>query len=118
VLFHPLTREELTDIVDLHLIDLAERLRDQQVALRLSQEAKELLVQEGYSPIYGARPLRRTVQRMIETPLSRSLLKNEFRAGDTVEVDVNENGELTFQRASGPGIIELESKSPAEPLGA
>jgi ATP-dependent Clp protease ATP-binding subunit ClpC len=91
------------------LKELASRLADQQISLHLSQEAKDLLVKEGYSPVYGARPIRRTVQRMIETPLSRSLLKGEFNAGDKIEVDV-ENGTLTFQRSS---LLEIESKHPA-----
>jgi ATP-dependent Clp protease ATP-binding subunit ClpC len=73
-----------------------------------------LLVGEGYNPSYGARPLRRTVQRLVETPLSRMLLKGEFRPGDIVEVDV-ENGTLVFHRS---GLLALESKRPAEPLGA
>jgi ATP-dependent Clp protease ATP-binding subunit ClpC len=113
VLFHPLTMEELTSIVDLQVQELSERLQEQRIVLRLSQAAKDLLVREGYSPAYGARPLRRTVQRMIETPLSRSLLKGEFHPGDTVDVDV-ENGELTFHRQ--PGVLELEKKHPAAPL--
>jgi ATP-dependent Clp protease ATP-binding subunit ClpC len=114
VLFHSLTMDDLGSIVELQLNELEGRLRDQQVSLRLTDAAKEVLVREGYSPIYGARPLRRTVQRMIETPLSRSLLRGEFRAGDIIEVDA-ENGVLTFQRA---GVLEIESKHPAEPMGA
>jgi ATP-dependent Clp protease ATP-binding subunit ClpC len=114
VVFQPLAMEELTHIVDLQLAELSERLREQQISLHLTQAAKDLLVHEGYSSIYGARPLRRTVQRLIETPLSRSLLRGEFGAGDTVAVDVD-NGVLTFQRSS---LLEIESKHPAEPLGA
>ncbi len=114
ILFHPLTMEDLMRIIDLQVRDLAERLRDQQLTLTLTAAAKELLVAEGYNPVYGARPLRRTVQRLVETPLSRALLKGEFRAGDTVEVDA-ENGALVFHRS---GVLELESRHPAEPLGA
>ncbi len=114
ILFHALTMEDLTKIVDLQIAELVERLRDQQVALSLTPAAKDLLVREGYNPVYGARPLRRTVQRLVETPLSRSLLKGEFKPGDTVEVDVAD-GVLNFHRG---GVIELESKHPAEPLGA
>jgi ATP-dependent Clp protease ATP-binding subunit ClpC len=115
VLFHPLGMEELTSIVALQVQDLANRLKEQQITLQLSEEARKLLVQEGYNPAYGARPLRRTVQRLVETPLSRSLLRGEFHPGDTVEVDA-QNGELVFQRIA--GVLELESKSPAESLGA
>jgi ATP-dependent Clp protease ATP-binding subunit ClpC len=114
ILFHPLTMEDLTRIIDLQVHELVERLRDQQVQLSLTQSAKELLVTEGYNPAYGARPLRRTVQRLIETPLSRMLLKGEFRPGDSIAVDVL-NGQLDFQRS---GLLALEQKSPAEPMGA
>jgi ATP-dependent Clp protease ATP-binding subunit ClpC len=107
--------EDLTQIVDLQVAELAGRLKEQHIALQLSQAAKDHLVQEGYSPAYGARPLRRTVQRLVETPLSRALLRGDFQAGDSVEVDV-EDGELTFRRSS--GVLEIESKYPAEPLGA
>ncbi len=112
VLFHPLTMEDLVHIVDLQVGELMDRLRDQQVSLQLTKEARELLANEGYNPVYGARPLRRTVQRLIETPLSRELLKGNFRAGDTIQIDV-ENGRLVFH-CSRP--LEIESKHPAEPL--
>ncbi len=114
VLFHPLTIEDLIRIVDLQIDDLLERLRDQQVTLQFTTAAKEFLAHEGYNPIYGARPLRRTVQRLVETPLSRELLKGALHAGDTIEIDV-ENGVLVFRCSR---LLELESKHPAEPLGA
>ena len=76
--------------------------------------AKALLVREGYNPAYGARPLRRTVQRMVETPLSRALLKGEFKPGDTIVVDAA-GGALTFGKR---GLLELGEKKPAEPMGA
>jgi ATP-dependent Clp protease ATP-binding subunit ClpC len=110
VVFHPLSLEELAQIVELQLAELEERLSERQIHLQLTQAAKDLIVQEGYSPIFGARPLRRTVQRMVETPLSQALLRNEINHGDTVIVDV-EDGKLTLQRSS---VLEIESKSPAE----
>lgn len=113
VLFHPLSIDDLLHIVDLQVRDLTQRLGEQQVSLSLTVNAKELLVGEGFNPVYGARPLRRTIQRLIETPLSRMILKGEFHPGDVVEIDV-ENGTLIFQRG---GILELESKQPVEPLG-
>ncbi len=114
ILFHPLTMEDLTRIIDLQVGDLVERLRDQKITLKLTKEAKEYLVTEGYNPIYGARPLRRTVQRLLETPISRELLRGIFKAGDTIEVDL-ENGQLVFQRGD---VLQIESTRPAEPLGA
>ncbi len=114
ILFHPLTMADLTRIVDLQVNELTARLHEQQVTLHLSDAARQLLVTEGYSPVYGARPLRRAIQRMVETPLSRALLRGEIRAGSTVLVDV-EDGQLIFQPS---GVLELESKHPAEPLDA
>jgi ATP-dependent Clp protease ATP-binding subunit ClpC len=114
ILFHPLTMEDLTTIVDLQVGELVERLRDQKIALTLTQGAKEFLVTEGFNPVYGARPLRRTVQRLLETPISRELLRGVFKEGDTIEVDI-ENGQLALHRG---GVLEMESKRPAEPLGA
>jgi ATP-dependent Clp protease ATP-binding subunit ClpC len=114
ILFHPLTMEDLTHIVDLQVGELVKRLAEQQITLTLTQAAKELLVSEGYNPVYGARPLRRTVQRLLETPISRELLRGTFVAGDTIQVDL-EQGQLAFHRS---GLLAIESKRPAEPLGA
>ena len=114
IIFHSLTMSDLTQIVELEARDVVDRLAEQSITLELSAAAKELLVREGYDPVYGARPLRRTVQRMVETPLSRSLLKNEFVAGDTVLVDV-EDDRLSFTRRE---TLKLEEKAPAEPAEA
>jgi ATP-dependent Clp protease ATP-binding subunit ClpC len=114
ILFTPLETAELMHIIDLLAGEVAERLAEQQIALSLTPAAKELLVKEGYNPVYGARPLRRTVQRLIETPLSRSLLKGEFAPGDVVEADV-ENGVIVFSKAT---KLQLNSTKPATPLSA
>ncbi|NJN66609.1 MAG: AAA domain-containing protein [Chloroflexaceae bacterium] len=117
ILFQPLTEADLEKIVDLQIRDLVERLHDQQMMLSLTPQARSLIVREGYNPAYGARPLRRTVQRLVETPLSRALLRNEYHPGDTIEVDVAQDGnELVFYRVEGGSILTLESKHPAEPL--
>ncbi|MGC8874868.1 MAG: AAA family ATPase, partial [Chloroflexia bacterium] len=100
IIFHSLSMEELLQIVDLQMRDVAKRLAEQGLHVELTQAAKELLVQEGYNPVYGARPLRRTIQRLVETPLSRSLLKGEFRPGDTIVVDA-EDDRIVF-RCQGP----------------
>jgi ATP-dependent Clp protease ATP-binding subunit ClpC len=115
IVFSALTEGELTQIVDLLVAEVAERLQDQGLSLHLTPEAKALLVREGYNPAYGARPLRRTVQRLIETPLSRALLKGEFQLADIIEVDVV-NGELVFRRAGAQ--LDLSKKKPVEPMEA
>ncbi len=114
IVFQALTESELTQIVELLVAEVAERLRDQGMALELATAAKTLLVREGYNPAYGARPLRRTVQRLIETPLSRSLLKGDYKAGETILVDVVDS-RLSFSKRE---LLELGEKKPAEPLGA
>jgi ATP-dependent Clp protease ATP-binding subunit ClpC len=114
VVFQSLTEPELAQIVELLVAEVAGRLHEQGLSLELSPAAKALLVREGYNPAYGARPLRRTVQRQVETPLSRALLKSEYVPGDTIIVDVA-NGKLTFGKRE---LLELGQKRPAEPMGA
>jgi ATP-dependent Clp protease ATP-binding subunit ClpC len=113
IVFQALTEPELTQIVDLLVAEVAERLHEQDMALELTPAAKELLVREGYVPAYGARPLRRTIQRMIETRLSREILKGEYKAGDTIVVDAH-GRELSFGKRE---LLELGEKKPAAPMG-
>ncbi len=95
IIFDPLTEEQIKDIVDLEIGEVVERLAEHQITLSLTDGAKEWLAKEGYDKIYGARPLRRAVQRHVENPLSTRLLASEIREGDHVVVDVDDEG-LTF----------------------
>jgi ATP-dependent Clp protease ATP-binding subunit ClpB len=95
ILFHSLGRSHMGAIVDIQLQSLVKRLAERKVTVRLSDEAKARLVEEGYDPVYGARPLKRTIQRRLLDPLALKVLEGGFREGDTVEVGVA-NGELTF----------------------
>ena len=97
IFFHALGRRHLVDIVDIQLAELAARLADRKVAVQLSDDAKQYLVDEGYDRSYGARPLRRTLQRRVLDPLAMRILRGEFGEGDTVTVDVT-GGELTFAK--------------------
>ena len=87
IVFHSLTEAELTKIIEIQLGRVRERLADRKIAIRLTDAAKKHLVSVGYEPAYGARPLKRSLQKEIETPLARMLLKGEIRDGMTVEVD-------------------------------
>ena len=78
IVFHKLTKEEITEIVDLLLVRLQNQMKEHGLALRLTDEAKELLVEQGYDPTMGARPLRRAIQRLIEDPLSDRLLSGRL----------------------------------------
>jgi ATP-dependent Clp protease ATP-binding subunit ClpB len=98
VAFEPLTREQLTHIVELQLGRLRERLVERKIELELTDAAKELLAEEGWDPAYGARPLKRAIQRQLENPLARELLERRFVEGDTVRADA-QDGELVFERA-------------------
>jgi len=95
IVFHQLTEEQLRQIVDLLVKDLQERLADRKLNIELSDKAKAWLAEEGYDPVYGARPLRRAIERYVENPLSAKLLSGEFGEGDTVTVDLGDKG-LTF----------------------
>ncbi|HEY2909356.1 MAG TPA: AAA family ATPase, partial [Gemmataceae bacterium] len=87
IVFHALTQGELTKIVEIQLNRLRDRLADRKIAIHLTDAAKKHVVEIGYEPSYGARPLKRTIQKEIETPLARLLLKGDVRDGTTVEVD-------------------------------
>jgi ATP-dependent Clp protease ATP-binding subunit ClpB len=98
VVFEPLTREQLGEIVELQLGRLRARLAERGLSLELTDAAKELVAEAGWDPTYGARPLKRALQRLVENPLALQLLEGEFAEGDTVRVDTRD-GELVFERA-------------------
>jgi ATP-dependent Clp protease ATP-binding subunit ClpB len=97
VIFNPLGRAEITRIVDIQVRHLQRRLADKRISLDLTPEAKALLAREGYDPTFGARPLKRTIQRLVQDPLALRLLEGEFAEGDTVVVDA-EGDAITFRR--------------------
>ncbi|TMK13213.1 MAG: hypothetical protein E6G63_10525, partial [Actinobacteria bacterium] len=98
VVFEPLTREDLRTIVDIQVRGLAARLAERKLTLELSDAAYDLLASEGYDPAFGARPLRRLLQRELENPLAVKLLAGELHDGETVRVDVKD-GSLTIEAA-------------------
>jgi ATP-dependent Clp protease ATP-binding subunit ClpB len=95
ILFHPLGRAHISAVVDIQLRSLTKRLAERKITVNLSDAARERLVEEGYDPVYGARPLKRTIQRRLLDPLALKVLEGGFREGDTVDVGLA-NGELTF----------------------
>jgi ATP-dependent Clp protease ATP-binding subunit ClpC len=101
IVFHPLTREEIGQIVHILMRDVRKRLDGEAINLRLTDRAIEFLVDRGFDEKFGARPLKRAIQRYLEDPLSEKILQAEFSAGDEVEVDVDSEGEgLTLQTES------------------
>ncbi len=112
VVFEPLTREQLGEIVELQLARLNERLGERGIALELTDGARELLAEAGWDPAYGARPLKRAVQRLLENPLALALLEGEFHDGDTVRAYA-ELGEIRFAADETAAAAET-----AQPVGA
>jgi len=98
IIFDPLSREEITLIVDIQLAGLRHRLEERGIHLQLTDGATFVLAEEGYDPSFGARPLKRAIQRLIQDPLARKILGGEFSDGDTVLVDVGHEGQLTFRK--------------------
>jgi len=98
IIFHPLTEEQLRSIVDLLVRETERRLAERDIKLDIKDEAKAWLVKRGYDPVYGARPLRRAIERYVENPLSTKILQGEFKQGDTIAISVQEDG-LVFTAA-------------------
>jgi ATP-dependent Clp protease ATP-binding subunit ClpB len=97
ILFHPLGKEELVKIVDLRLEDLRRLLADRKISLELTETAKELLFTEGYDPNFGARPLKRAIQKLVQDPLALKILDGAVLHGDHVVVDADKKaGKMTF----------------------
>ena len=97
VKFRPLTKEQLAEIVELQLERLRARLAERGIELELTDDAKQVLAEAGWDPTYGARPLKRAIQRLVENPLALRLLEGDFADGDTIRVDA-EDGEIRFEK--------------------
>jgi ATP-dependent Clp protease ATP-binding subunit ClpB len=104
VVFAALSREQIGEIVDLQLERLRSRLAERRITLELTDAAKEALGDAGWDPAYGARPLKRAIQRLVENPLALRLLEGDFTDGDTIRIDASE-GELAFERVVGEPIL-------------
>jgi ATP-dependent Clp protease ATP-binding subunit ClpB len=110
IVFHALTEEHLKKIVDVQLESLRRRLEERRVRIVLTDTAKTHLVRTGYDPNYGARPLKRAIQREIETPLGRRILKGEVKDGDAVVVDYDPaGGGLQFRTRAEEPVVSKAS---------
>jgi ATP-dependent Clp protease ATP-binding subunit ClpA len=106
VIFNPLGKEQLERIVDLLLRGVEQLLAERQITMELTPPAKELLVREGYDPAYGARPLRRTIQRLVQDPLALQILDGKVLPGDQIRVDRDgKSDSMRFER--------VQAKKPA-----
>lgn len=96
IVFHALSKENIKEIVSLHMRQVSELLREKELTIELSEDAQKLLAEQGYDPAFGARPLKRLVQKKIINPLAIKLIEGQYQAGDTIRVAVSENS-LVFQ---------------------
>jgi ATP-dependent Clp protease ATP-binding subunit ClpB len=103
VVFRALSREQIAEIVEHQLERVRERLAERGITLELTDAAKEALVEAGWDPAYGARPLKRAIQRLLENPLALRLLEGDFGDGDSIRVDAVD-GEITFERAGNRAV--------------
>jgi ATP-dependent Clp protease ATP-binding subunit ClpB len=96
IVFRPLSKEVIMKILDIQINELRSRLQEQKLDISISAQAKDVLAERGYDPVYGARPLKRTLQQDVQNPLAMMLLEGQFKANDTILVNVDNNQELTF----------------------
>jgi ATP-dependent Clp protease ATP-binding subunit ClpB len=107
VVFHPLTRQHLGQIVEIQLGRLRRLLAGRKITLELSDAARALLAERGYDPVYGARPLKRAIQQLVQDPLALALLRGDFAEGDTVVADVR-GDQIVFHRPGEDEIVDAE----------
>jgi len=107
IIFRALDREDIKRIVQLQLDRVRKQLEPRKIKLEVDDSALDVLASEGYDPVYGARPLKRVIQRRVQNPLAMALLKGQFKEGDTVRVSAGAGGELALSRADAP--VEAES---------
>ncbi|MFQ3548603.1 MAG: ATP-dependent Clp protease ATP-binding subunit [Armatimonadota bacterium] len=109
IVFHQLTKDEIIQIVDLMIDKVRQQVVNQGMELEVSREVKDMLSAEGFDPQYGARPLRRAIQRLIEDPLSEEILLGRFTQGDTIRIEV-EDGKIYFTKNADLTSLQMESK--------
>lgn len=98
IVFHILTKDDLKKIIDIQLTFVAKRLADRKIKVAFTENAKKLLIEEGYDPAYGARPLKRTIQQRLENPLAAELLAGKFADGDSIKIDADAH-KFIFEKA-------------------
>jgi len=108
IIFNNLGREEIKSIVEIQLKRLRRNLAQRKMGLEITDQAKALIAEKGYDPVYGARPLKRTIQRLIQDPLAVKILAGEFKEGDRVRID-SDGGELSFTQGTAASVDEAEA---------
>ena len=98
IMFKPLLRNQIGDIIDLIVAEINERIADKELKIDLSAEAKEYIIEHGFDPQYGARPLRRYIQRTVETLAAKLILEDKVIEGDTIEIAIDNSGLVARKR--------------------
>ncbi|HTL88190.1 MAG TPA: ATP-dependent chaperone ClpB, partial [Leptolyngbya sp.] len=98
IIFHSLQKAQLREIVKIQVKRLESRLSDRKMSLKLSDAALDFLAEVGFDPVYGARPLKRAIQRELETAIAKEILRGNYTEGDTIFVDVGDTERLEFKR--------------------
>ncbi|MDX1600175.1 MAG: AAA family ATPase [Anaerolineales bacterium] len=114
IIFSPLSMEQMNEIVKMQMEEIRERLGEHGLQVELTEEARDWLAEQGYDPAFGARPLRRALQKHVESPLSIKLLKGEFEAGDLISVDYNEEDGIIFERQERGVPVEIPEEVSAD----
>jgi ATP-dependent Clp protease ATP-binding subunit ClpB len=97
VVFHPLAQEQIQGIARIQLVNLEKRLEERDLKLEISDEVMQMLVEAGFDPVYGARPLKRSIQQFIENPLAQDILSGKFAPGDLIKAEMME-GNVIFEK--------------------
>jgi ATP-dependent Clp protease ATP-binding subunit ClpC len=105
-----LEKPDLSRIIDLEISKLAKRLKDKSITIKLTESSRDLLIAKGYDPSYGARPMRRAVERYLEDPLAEALLRGDVKSGDHVEVIRRDNSEELLFQSNAAEIPTLTAK--------
>jgi ATP-dependent Clp protease ATP-binding subunit ClpC len=108
IVFHPLTDNELKEIAGLIVNEVEKQVKCQEMELEVAESARAVIVKEGYEPKFGARPLRRAVQRLIENPLSNEIIEGKFKAGDKIRAEAKDN-KIIFEKT---GTMPVATKEP------
>jgi ATP-dependent Clp protease ATP-binding subunit ClpB len=111
IIFHPLNRSEMGKIVKIQLKRVEKLLEEQKISLEISPAACDHLVEVGYDPVYGARPIKRAIQRQVENAIATKILENTFVAGDTIMIDKNDHG-LSFKKKAPAKAATVKTSVP------
>jgi ATP-dependent Clp protease ATP-binding subunit ClpC len=114
VVFHNLAKEHMGQIIDIVVKEMLGKVSDRQIEIELAQDAKDFIIEKGFDPVYGARPLKRVIQKYIEDPIAEEMLKGKFSDGSMIKV-LHEGNALTFIETGRKPVVKSEARKSASP---